>query len=46
MKGARYEEWLYKGCCSLLDSAGERVLTALFLMREARRVLGEGGGST
>lgn len=46
MKGARYEEWLYKGCCNVLGSAEERVLTALFLMRETRRVLGERAGSS
>ena len=41
MKEAKYEEWLYKGCRSIIGVADERVLTALYLIRETRRELGE-----
>lgn len=41
MKEARYEEWLYKGCSSIIGMADERVLTALYLIRETRRMLGK-----
>ena len=41
MKEAKYEEWLYKGCRSIIGVTDERVLTALYLIRETRRELGE-----
>ena len=41
MKEAKYEEWLYKGCRSIIGMADERVLTALYIIRETRRMIGE-----
>lgn len=41
MDTGKYEERLFKACRSILGVADERVLTAIFLIRETRRMLGE-----
>ena len=41
METGKYEERLFKACRSILGEPDGRVLTAVFLIRETRRMLGE-----